>query len=134
MVAGVAMALALGVLRTQAAGRARGWLLAGLLTLGALPGLWQVLTQRADAPPSRGELAGEVREAVAAVQAEVGWPRTRARVVREDDDVLFPVGRYALPSRPPLDAGVLLELRGPSLRAACRTEEATGHRVCGSGP
>lgn len=129
----VALALALGVLRTRLHTR-RGPLLAGLLLLGALPGLWQVLTQRADAPASRGALAGEVREAVAAVQAEVGWPATRARVVREDDDVLFPVGRYALPSRPPLDAGVQLELRGPSLQAACFTEAATGHRVCGSGP
>jgi len=65
----------------------------------------------------------------------VGWPRTSAQVVREDDDVLFPVGRYALPSRPPLgDAGVHLELRGPSLAPDCRTDEASGHRVCGSGP
>jgi hypothetical protein len=55
-------------------------------------------------------------------------------VVREDDDVLFPVGRYVLPSRPPVDAGVLLELRGPSLVTACRTDEGNGHRVCGSGP
>jgi hypothetical protein len=130
-VAALALGVALGWWRT----RLRRPLLGGLLLLGALPGLALVMAQRGDAPPSRGAMAQQVEAAIAAVQLEVGWPRTFAQVVREDDDVLFPVGRYALPSRPPLaDAGSLLELRGPSLEAGCRTDEATGHRVCGSGP
>jgi hypothetical protein len=136
--AAFALVVAIVVVRT----RLRRPLFTAALLAFAVPGLVLVLAQRGDAPAARPALASQVRQAVEQLSDEVRWPRTRARVVREDDDVLFPVGRYALPGRAAAAAGVdggleqleLLELRGSSLTAGCRTEADNGHRVCGAGP
>ena len=60
-----------------------------------------------------------------------GWPEPVA-VVRDDDDVLFPLGRYAIPTRTALDAGVhTIELRGTRLSVTCRGYAPI---ICGDAP
>lgn len=110
-------------------------LLPGALLLTALPGAWCVLVTRADAPPARGALAATVSSSLAEVQASAPWPHGAVRVAHEDDDVLFPLGRYALPSRPEVAApAVTLELRGASLGVRCAPAPRPGHVVCGAAP
>lgn len=105
--------------------------LAVLLLVAAAPGLVGVLVLRADAPLRRGELARTVATAVATLETNAPWPGPVA-VVREEDDVRFPLGRYAVPSRPaPASPTVELELVGTKLATDCHLDAATRHLVCG---
>lgn len=101
-----------------------------LLVLGSLPGLVHVLALRADAPLARGAMTDSIKVTLGDLQTRVPWPQSQVTVVREEDDVLFPLGRYALPSR----TGGPLELvlgTGP-VGQGCRQE---GQRVtCGGTP
>lgn len=100
-----------------------------LLAIGAIPGLVHVLALRSDAPFKRGESAAAISSTVGSLQVLVPWPQSQVSVVREDD-VLFPLARYALPSR--TTGPVELELRDGPLGPTCRNE---GQRVvCGAGP
>jgi len=106
-----------------------GW--RGRFLAGALPGLAVVLWFRADAPVNRPEVARVIERDLGQLQAAVPWPMTPVNVVREDDDVLFPLGRYALadPSERAARrdaAGVV----GSQLGAGCRTE--ANQVVCGA--
>jgi hypothetical protein len=105
-----------------------------VLLLAALPGAVHVLVRRADAPGQRATLATRVVVGVEDLARVAPWPDAMVRVVRDDDDVLFPLARYAWPSRPAVDAGVEVELRGGLLTTACRRDATTGHVVCGVGP
>ena len=102
----------------------RPLVLFALLFLGALPGFAHLLLLRADAPLKRGGVAGSIKSTLDDVQHQVPWPQSQVSVVREDD-TLFPLGRYALPSRTtgPLE----LELRDGE--GACRREEQ--RVICG---
>jgi hypothetical protein len=101
-----------------------------LLALGSLPGLVHVLALRADSPIKRGAMTDSIKVTLGDLQTRVPWPQSQVTVVREEDDVLFPLGRYALPSR----TGGPLELvigAGP-LGQVCSHE---GQRVtCGGAP
>jgi hypothetical protein len=109
--------------------------LSAALVLAAVPGALAVLGWRADAPLRRPALSAAVREQLAVLERSAPWPDGGVVVVREDDDVLFPLGRYAVPSRPaPPTPAVKLELRGAVLRSLCVEDAASGHRVCGVGP
>ncbi|MDP1823931.1 MAG: hypothetical protein Q8L48_11840 [Archangium sp.] len=70
-----------------------------LLALGSLPGLVHVLVLRADAPFARVAMTDSIKVTLDDLQTRVPWPQSQVTVVREEDDVLFPLGRYALPSR-----------------------------------
>lgn len=105
---------------------------AGLLVLAALPGFVHVLALRADAPLKRPASTGAIGVTLGELQQRVPWPQSQVKVVREEDDVLFPLGRYALPSRPEVDGGLELELGAGPLGQACRQQE---QRVsCGVAP
>lgn len=105
-----------------------------LLLVAAVPGLSAVLFLRADAPGRRAPLTALVRVGVNDLQRVARWPDQAVRVTRDDDDVLFPLARYAWPSRPvALDGGVEVELRGSSLMTACRHDAVVGRTVCGVG-
>lgn len=105
-------------------------ILFALLAAGALPGAVHVLVLRGDAPLRRGGMAEAVRVTLRDLQNRVPWPGSKVSVVREDDDVLFPLGRYALPSR---NTGpVELELRSGVLGQVCRAEAQ--RVICGGGP
>jgi hypothetical protein len=93
-------------------------LLAVVLGVAALPGLWCVLVQRADAPLRRGELAASVTTTLGVLTPYTGWPTAPASVTYEEDDVLFPLLRYAMPSRP-AGGAAKLSVRGSSLDARC---------------
>jgi hypothetical protein len=113
--------------------RSRG-AVAGLLLGTALPGLWLVVATRADAPLRRVAMTAPLRSSLAEVMSKVPWPRTPVTVLAEEDDVLFPLVRYALPTRPRLDAGALeLEVRGHSLPLRCQAVVEQRLR-CESGP
>jgi hypothetical protein len=106
-----------------------------LLALAALPGLVGLLVLRADAPASRGALAARVSQTLGQLEAQAPWPQTPVHVGYEDDDVLFPLGRYAWPSRPEGASGAVeLELRGDSLDVVCRVDEASRRHVCEARP
>jgi hypothetical protein len=105
--------------------------LAGLV-LAAIPGGFAVLALRADAPALRGELADHVTTSLSDLRRVAPWPQHQARVVFDDGDVLFPLGRYAWPNRP--DGGVEVELRGSALQSRCARDEHSGHVVCGARP
>ena len=103
-----------------------------LLLLGAIPGFVHVLALRADAPFTRAVMTESIRTTLGDLQTRVPWPQSRVQVVREEDDVLFPLGRYALPSRPVPDGGAIeLELRGGPLGQTCRQENQ--RVICGGG-
>ncbi|MBL8936810.1 MAG: hypothetical protein JNM69_19780 [Archangium sp.] len=104
-----------------------------VLGLAALPGLFALVVQRADAPMNRAALTALVKVGVNDLKAQAAWPQAAVQVVRDDDDVLFPLARYAWPSRPTVDGGVALELRGSALITACHHEAMGGHVVCGAG-
>ena len=113
--------------------RARRSVLAVLLLAAAVPGAIGVLVWRGDAPARRDELAEEVQEAVEEIETRAPWPGPVA-VVRETDDVRFPLGRYALPTRStPATPSVELELVGGKLATDCAPDPATQHIVCGDG-
>ena len=103
-----------------------------LLGLGAIPGLVHVLALRADAPIHRGVMTSAIRTTLDDLQTRVPWPQSQVKVVHEEDDVLFPLGRYALPSRPEPDGGLELELRAGPLGQPCRRENQ--RVICGGGP
>lgn len=104
-----------------------------VLLLGALPGAVEVLLRRADAPASRASLAARVQVSVEDLERLAKWPDQPVSVVRDDDDVLFPLARYAWPSRPEVDGGVQVELRGGVLTTACRFDVVAERTVCGVG-
>ena len=98
-----------------------------LLLLAAVPGLIHVVVLRADAPVQRGALAASIATTLSSLQAQVPWPQRQVSVVREDD-LFFPLGRYALPSR--TVGPIEVELRNGPLGHGCR-EEAQ-RVICGS--
>lgn len=104
-----------------------------LLSLGfALPGLLHVCLLRADAPFRRAAMGDAIEATLADMQAKAPWPRHSVKVVSEADDVLFPLARYAIPSRPPADEGAIeLKILGGPLGQLCR-EEAPSTVTCGS--
>lgn len=126
----VALVVTVVVLRTRWARVA----LPALMLLAAVPGAVEVLGRRADAPGRRASLATLVRVGLSDLEQVASWPATPVKVVRDDDDVLFPLARYAWPSRPAVDGGVEVELRGSALTTACRRDALTGRTVCGVGP
>jgi hypothetical protein len=105
----------------------RPLVLLALLIAGALPGFAHLLVLRADAPLRRAALARSIESRLQDLQRHVPWPESQVSVVREDD-ALFPLGRYALPSRTsgPLE----LELREGE--GACRKTEQ--RVICGGAP
>jgi hypothetical protein len=64
------------------------------------------------------------------------WPSALVHVAREGDDVLFPLARYALPTRAQASGpGVIdFELASEHLPALCRENPATRRVVCGAAP
>lgn len=115
-------------------GQRRGRWLAGLALAAALPGAWCVLVSRADAPLARPAMARRVETALATLEAVAPWPGTPVAIVHEDDDVLFPLGRYAWPARPAVTSAVRVELRGGSLDVQCAPDVVRGTVVCGGAP
>lgn len=106
--------------------------LPALLLIAALPGFLHVFWKRADAPLNRGSLAAQVRSTMREFAKFAPWPRDAVKVVHEDDDVLFPLLRYARPTRPSSDGGITMEVRGSSLRVKCSV--VARHITCRSGP
>ncbi len=100
-----------------------------LLLLGAVPGFIHVVALRADAPVHRGALTDSITRTLSSMQSQVPWPKSQVSVVREDD-LLFPLGRYALPNR--TVGPVEVELRDGPLGAGCRQEAQ--RVICGAGP
>lgn len=115
--------------------RLRRWVLLGALLAAALPGLVAVFVARPDAPARRPALARVIVASLQALQARTGWPRAAVVVLREDDGVWFPLGRYAVPGRPPpIGPAIELELGGPTLAGACRAGSHPGRVICGAEP
>lgn len=111
------------------------WLLAATAILAALPGAWCVVALRADAPLARPAMAARVETTLATLEAVAPWPGAPVAIVHEDDDVLFPLGRYAWPTRPAVTApSTRLELRGGSLDVQCAPDQVRGTVVCGGAP
>ncbi len=100
-----------------------------LLLLAAVPGFIHVLALRADALVQRRELTSSIATTLSSMQTQLPWPQRQVSVVREDD-LFFPLGRYALPSR--TVGPVEVELRNGPLGSVCR-EEAQ-RVICGSAP
>lgn len=90
-----------------------------LLGLAAIPGLMGVLAVRADAPLKRQALAQTIETTIREIEIAAPWPEA-VNVVHEDDDVLFPLARYAIPTR--TKHGIELEVRGSKLEATCRSD------------
>jgi hypothetical protein len=121
--AGWALGLALGVALIVRLVK-RPLILLGLLVVGSTPGFVHLLVLRADAPSKRWQLAGAIRTTLDDLQRAAPWPHGQVSVVREDDSV-FPLGRYALPSR---GAGAIeVELRDGE--GVCRVEAT--RVICG---
>ncbi len=105
------------------------------LLLAAVPGSVVVVALRADAPLRRDALAEQLDDTLDEVQAHAPWPGPPVAVVKEEDDVLFPLGRYALPARPSgVTPAVELELLGHRLDVTCRRGVPARHVVCGGAP
>lgn len=127
------LALVAGVaLRFSRVGHRRT-LLGLSMALAAIPGWIHVLGKRADAPVRRFATAGRVEHTLSDLKQRLDWPRRSWKMVHEEDDVLFPLGRYALPSRP-ASSGLSrnVELWHGPLGEACREEAFTV--VCGVRP
>ncbi len=108
-------------------------LVAALLLGASIPGFVHVLALRGDAPLERPRAAAVIRTTLSELQARAPWPRTPVRVVHEEDDVLFPLGRYAVPGRlEPLGPAVELELGLGPLGTTC--VEQPPRVVCGGRP
>ncbi len=88
-----------------------------VLALAAIPGMIGVFVLRADAPLNRPALARAIEAAIGEIKANAPWPQP-INVVHEDDDVLSPIARYAIPTR--AAQGLELEIRGSKLEAVCR--------------
>lgn len=115
--------------------RRRGAVLLGALAAAAcVAGLWVVLAERADAPAQRPKTAQVVRRTLDDLQRRLRWPTRPVRVTREDNEVLFPLVRYALPSRPPPSSTAIeLETFAQGLGSPCRSP--TQNRVvCDGAP
>ncbi len=129
LAAGVALVVVFAWLR----GRRPRWLLAALCLLAAAPGAWCVLSLRGDAPLARPQAAARLTQTLETLERVAPWPTTPVRIAHEDDDVLFPLGRYAWPSRPqPSGDAARLELRGDALEANCAPSAARSAIVCGA--
>ncbi len=100
-----------------------------LLLLAAVPGFIHVVALRGDAPMQRGALTSSIATSLQSMQTQVPWPQPQVWVVREDD-LFFPLGRYALPNR--TVGPIKVELRNGPLGQGCR-EEAQ-RVICGSSP
>lgn len=129
-VAGLALLVTVVAVRTRRA----ALVVPVVLGLAAIPGVYALMVQRADAPMNRAGLTALVQVGVQDLKAQAAWPQAPMQVVRDDDDVLFPLARYAWPSRPAVDGGVAFELRGSTLITACHHDAVTDHVVCGVGP
>lgn len=104
------------------------WALPVLLGIAALPGLYEVLVARPDAPMHRAEMTAEIASTLGAMQRLAPWPGSVAG--EEDDDVLFPLSRYAIPGRKPLGVpGPILETHGSKLDVPCTVDGR--HVRCG---
>lgn len=114
--------------------RRPAWLLPVLMLAAAVPGALGVLVLRADAPLARPATARVLLDALDTLERQAPWPGTPVRVEWEDDDVLFPLGRYAWPSRAAAAQPFRLELRGTTLRATCRPLTTGDGAVCGGAP
>jgi hypothetical protein len=127
----VVLVLALAWLRR----RRPAWLLPALALLAAVPGAVCVSALRGDAPLRRSDTAAALVATLSTLQREAPWPGTPVAIDHEDDDVLFPLGRYAWPSRPPVERpAVRLELRGGALNVACVRDASHAQVVCGASP
>lgn len=108
-------------------------LVAALLLGASVPGFVHVLALRGDAPMKRGAAARAITTTLSELQTRLPWPQTSVKVVHEEDDVLFPLGRYALPSRKdPSGTPLELELGAGPLGSTCR--EAHVRLICGGRP
>lgn len=108
-------------------------LVAALLLGASIPGFVHVLALRGDAPLARPKAAAAITTTVSDLQAKVPWPGTPVKVVHEEDDVLFPLGRYAVPGRvEPQGAAVELELGLGLLGSTC--VEQPPRVTCGARP
>lgn len=103
-----------------------------LLVALAVPGFLHVFAWRGDAPGKRSELSREVRETMAEFARVAPWPSARVNVTYEEDDVLFPLLRYARPTREVFDGGTALEVVGTNLQMTCA--EKAVRIVCGDTP
>ncbi len=132
--AGVCLGLAVLVAVATLALRRRPfakWVLPALLLLAAVPGMVHVVGLRADAPLERPVLAAKIEHTLDALQHAAPWPRP-VHVAREEDDVLYPFVRYAVPSRSESAPGVIeLEVAGEHVPAECRVEAPSGRVFCG---
>ena len=98
----------------------------------AVPGFLHVFVWRGDAPVKRRELSREVSETMAEFARVAPWPSARVNVAYEEDDVLFPLLRYARPTREAFDGGTPLDVVGTNLQMTCA--EKSGRIVCGDTP
>jgi hypothetical protein len=104
--------------------------------LAALPatlGLWEVWVHRLDAPAHRAVPAEVLADSVATLRSAAPWPLVPVEVVKEGDDVTFPLSRYAVPERSAKGALLRLEVDGRTLPLSCR-DEPGGRVVCGGPP
>ncbi|MFT3707042.1 MAG: hypothetical protein QM817_05170 [Archangium sp.] len=103
-----------------------------LLFVPAAFGLFHVFVARGDAPLHRGAVATQVSTSLDVLKDRAAWPVQSVALLREDDDVTFPLSRYAVPARPPVNAtAVQLEVRGTQLPLHCRDEAQ--RVICGEG-
>lgn len=116
--AGAALVLTVFVVR-----RAPKWLPLILFAPAAF-GLGHVFVARGDAPAHRRQIAAPIAKSLEALQTAAPWPIVPISIVREDDDVTFPLSRYAVPTRPPVDGGVQLSVQGASLPLGCQPSGA----------
>jgi hypothetical protein len=111
-----ALVLGLIVLRARGAWRRPAVTLA--LVAGGFAGLIQVALVRADAPVSRWMTVVPIRQSLETLAHLAPWPSPVA-FIREEDDVTFPLTRYAVPTRRPGPAAVTLDVRGSALPITC---------------
>ena len=128
VLAALALIVTVGVLRR----RSKRALVAIALALTAIPGATMVLVRRADAPLHRPATAQLVRATLDDLQHRMPWPQTAVQVTREDDDVLYPLVRYALPTRAVFPPPTMwLDARGGLLGPRCSGDQRL---ICGVGP
>ncbi len=107
---------------TRLSNRIRCSALGLTLVFAAIPGLVHVLWLRGDAPLLRPHTAQTIHSTLDALQRLAPWPEPIA-VTHEDDDVMFPLARYAVPTRSPAHGDARqLETYGATLLQGCRTE------------
>ncbi|MFO0593972.1 MAG: hypothetical protein U0228_01675 [Myxococcaceae bacterium] len=114
----LAVCLAALVASAWLARRAPRWI-PFVLFLAAAPGLFHVFVARADAPLQRGATAAPIRQSLDELHRVAPWPNTPVTFSREEDDVTFPLTRYAVPARPPAANAVSLDVTGTRLPLRC---------------